>query len=76
MNTTLFVQIEDYTNKTQNDLAILPIDVDMIFSSNLNDSQRKSWKIKYEWSSFKLKKCHYVFNVYDERDPEKVKTKQ
>ena len=74
IKTTQLIEIEDYTNKTKADLAILPVDVIMNFKSNLKSETNKPWNIKHHKTSFKLRKCQYVFNPRHGRDPEKVKS--
>ena len=60
----MFVEFQDYTNKTLNDLAIAPMDVNVELNANLIDNEDGSQTFNAEFAKikFKFRKCEFVFN--------------
>jgi len=78
---SVFVEFQDSTNKTQHDLAIAPADITFELNGNIVDREdgSQTFNADYQKVKFKFKKCEFVFNpdiVTDEevREP-KAETK-
>jgi hypothetical protein len=72
--TGMFVEFQDYTNRTQHDLAIAPTDFTIELDSNLIDNEDGSQTFNAEFAKikFKFRKCEFVFNPDLKTDDEIV----
>ena len=61
---SMFVEFQDYTNKTLHDIAIAPMDVNIELNSNLIDNEDGSQTFNADFAKvkFKFRKCEFVFN--------------
>lgn len=71
IQTGMFVQFEDYTNKSVQDFVIAPIELSIDVNSSINETTRE-FRLAHQNTKFKFRKCDFAYNQKVDESPEAV----